>query len=452
MGELAKKNDLTNIEKYKATFNLKVIRSHDLHNNDLRLLEHEVYFRENYMCRFNEVSTEYEVLKGEIDEVTGSEVYKWELLPQVELLNDLKRAGISNKKLTENDVKNMMEDRRLVPAYNPLNEYFKTVTYDGGDHIDNYASYLKVEGGEEENLRWRSNFKKSLVRTVKCAVNDLYFNKHCIVLYSADQSVGKTSYLRTLCPPILSDYFSEESISNDKDSQIMLAKNFIVLLDELASLSRLDINYLKGILSKREVNLRLPYASKTTRMPRRCSFFGTTNRTDFLMDSQNVRWLVFPVDDIDKSYGNIFTGEYNIDVDQIWAEAYHLYLTGYPCELNRVDLEQNELNNSLYSATSLERELIEQYFEPASVDDEFKNGYYKMQGSDIYELLCDLLRADGREETANKINHIKFFLEFKSIAGWKKVGLRLNDRRVTGYHFFVRKEKSGDNDKQQTIF
>jgi predicted P-loop ATPase len=310
---------------------------------------------------------------------------------------------------------------------------------DRGGYIDNLASYVKVEGGEKEQERWKVNFKKALVRTVKCALNPSYFNKQCLTLHSSDQNVGKTSFLRTLVPPALKKYYYEGAIGADSDSQSLMATNFIIMIDELANLSRVDINVLKAIMSKLKIKVRLPYAAKFEDYPRRASLFATTNRTDFLTDDQNVRWIIFSVESVDKGYGNIFTEEYNIDINKVWAEAYQLYKKGFNCELSKVDLSANEENNVLYSATSLEKEVINTYFEKAEAKDSNNKGYRKMQSSEIFELACQLLLKEGKEFTLKSLKQSIFFAELNR--AWKKTSIRLNGKTVSGYHFFIVSEK-----------
>lgn len=444
MSNVVKINNGLTQKKVDEIIKTNYIMSLSVHGEEHHLLDYEVHFRENYIVRFNSVKAEYEALRVYEHEDGSGKYDRWELLSREELYNDLVRARAKKTgKLTEREVDLMLSDRRIVPEFNPFVSYFNSLIYNESHKgaIDAFASYVTVAGGEDEQERWRNNFKKALVRTVKCALNDNYFNKQCLVLYSANQSVGKTSFLRTLTPPSLNKYFFEEMIGSDKDSQVMLANNFIILLDELATLSRLDINHLKSILSKREVNVRLPYERKAKIFPRRASFFGTTNRTDFLMDSQNVRWIVFDVDDIDKSYGDIFTGEFNIDIDAIWSEAYHLLKEGFQCELTKEDLELNEINNQLYSANSIEKDLIEEYLLPASADDRDKKGYRRSNSTGVYECLVDLLERDDRLNLAEKINTKILFLELKRIPGWEKKAIRDSDGKVySGYHYMVKKD------------
>jgi hypothetical protein len=440
------KNSISSVRQMEEEIERDFIPSIGVVSTKLQLLDYEVYFRRNYVVRYNEVSNKYEKARLYVNVDSGNEEeIVWDGLSVEELMNDMIRGRAKSGKLTKDEVTRMLSDRRLVPAYCPLKGYFSTImkdtTYDKNfDYIEDFGSYLKVEGGEDEQKRWLVNLKKSLVRTVKCAIDDKYFNKHALILFSADQSVGKTSYWRTLTPPPLKPYYYEGAIGQDKDSQTVLAKNFIIMIDELANLSRVDINVLKATMSKLTINIRLPYAATFSDFARRASIYGTTNRTDFLTDSQNVRWLVFNVSSIDKSYGNIFTGEYKIDINKIWRQAYELYLEGYACELTANDLAVNEENNALYSATSLEKELINTYFVPATSSDNGKAGYRKAQSSEIYEHLCNLLTEDGKEHSLKALRQNVFFIELSRLDGWKKTTFRSGGRILSGYHYIVKKE------------
>ena len=99
----------------------------------------------------------------------------------------------------------------------------------------------------------------------------------------------------------------------------LISKNFnCVIWDELAVLSKSDVNTLKSFISKSSANIRLPYARKAEFLERICSFVGSTNRTDFLTDETgSIRWLIFEVYSFDFEYSK------EIDMDKVWAQAYY---------------------------------------------------------------------------------------------------------------------------------
>lgn len=438
MNELERSNNRLSLEQFKNFLIMSQVQSVGVVNNKLSLLDYERYFRENYLVRFNKVSTKYESARyyDGIDDEEG--FIEWVELNQAELHSDMIRASAKGRgQLSEGEVIRMLSDRRLVTEYDPIVGYFNSIQNyvdlsDNFSYIDDLARCVIVEGDESEQQRWKNSFKKALVRTVKCALKDNYFNKQCLTLYSKNQNLGKTSFFRFLVPPQLKKYYYEGAIGSDKDSQTVLTKNFIIQIDELANLSKLDINVLKAIISKLSVNIRLPYEKNFQEFPRRASFFATTNRTDFLTDDQNSRWLVFDVKDIDRRYGNIFTEQYNIDINKVWCEAYKLYLEGYECEMSVADLAVNEEKNVVFSAESLEEEVINTYFEQATSSDNNRPNFKKMSSGDIYELACQYLESDGKLNKLKALNQKYFFNTLSK--KWKRTSIRLGNKVVSGYY------------------
>jgi len=126
----------------------------------------------------------------------------------------------------------------FVPQYDPLTDYFAHLpAWNGNPNIQRLASFVKTK----DQAVWEKHLKKYLVLAVKCAIVPFYYNKQALLLVDPRQNSGKSTFCRFLCPPSLKDYIAED-ITTDKDSRILLAKNIIIHLDELALLSKKDIN------------------------------------------------------------------------------------------------------------------------------------------------------------------------------------------------------------------
>ena len=248
----------------------------------------------------------------------------------------------------------------FVPHFNPIHSYFHGLPpWDGVDHIQNLASHLQSE--HQEQLSW--HFRKWLVRCVRCGLEPHYYNKQAFIIVHNAQNSGKTTFCRYLCPPALGNYIAE-NISDDKDSRIALVKNFLINLDELSSLARHEINSLKALFSKDCINERLPYDRKNSIIPRIANFMGSTNMGEFLTDETgSVRWLCFEITGIDWSYRS------KIDINLVWAQAYHLYKSGYDAELSTAEIAENEKRNSKFQQRSAEAEIIPTLLEPATPND-----------------------------------------------------------------------------------
>lgn len=247
---------------------------------------------------------------------------------------------------------------------NPFEEYFSKISnlwneLEHDDYISKFSSYLDVEN----QRRFAIQFKKWLVRCVVCALVDDYFNKQALVLSQSDQNRGKTSFMRFLVPEELAGY-KVENISIDKDSLIALCHNFLVNQDELATLSKIDINAQKTLMSKSYIKVRHPYDRKPKLEPRRASIMGSTNKTDFLTDeSGSVRWLCFVLNDINWAYKT------EIDINIVWSQAYQLYKGGFKYEMTSEEIAENEMANNNHTAFTVEMELIQKYYMPGTKDD-----------------------------------------------------------------------------------
>jgi len=246
-----------------------------------------------------------------------------------------------------------------IESYNPFFEYFESLPAwdECTDYIQELASFVKVS--TEERVVFDNHFTKWLVRMVKCSLVDDYFNKQAFILVQPKQNSGKSTFCRFLCPPRLKNYIAENP-SIDKDSRILLTTNLIINLDELSTFSKVEINSLKSLFSKDKINDRLPYDRKNSIIPRRASFIGSTNQTEFLNDeSGSVRWLCFMIEDIDWDYKD------KINIDLVYSQAYFLFLSGWQCDFTQEEIIANDRHNSQFNTVTSEKELIERYFKPA---------------------------------------------------------------------------------------
>lgn len=311
------------------------------------------YLFAKYDILYNEISHDFQIsIKGK---------RQWQYLNLNSLIIELTKAGvdISTRKLE------ILIKSELIENYNPIREYFESLDkWDGKDHIEKLASYVPLY----EHEVFVYHFKKWLVRAIKCALEPGYFNKQALIISHSGQSSGKSTWCRFLCPPELSEYMAED-INSDKDARIQLCRNFLYNLDELAVLSKNDVNALKAFFSKTFINERLPYDRKNTILPRICSFMGSTNMSSFLNDETgSVRWLCFELmGQIDFDYSK------EMNIKEVWKQAYHLayHDPGFNPELTVKDVNENEERNKRYTKMTTEQELIAKYFERSDQEKHF---------------------------------------------------------------------------------
>lgn len=254
--------------------------------------------------------------------------------------------------------------------YDPMQQFLKENIWDGNDHIQYLASFVMVDADRRE---WFDlMFKKHLVRLVACAVGRLPFNKQCLVLHGI-QGDGKSSFMRFLAPPILEPYYTETIDFESKDGLVALARNLWINIDEMDSLNRHDIAKIKAFLSYEKVKARLPFDRRETYLRRRATFFGTTNKDEFLTDETgNVRWLVMPIKGIIHDNGGENGYNKQVDINQAYAQAYALMESGFDYVMNKEEIARSEAYNSAHVKKPLEYELILKHFDPSQNKGDFK--------------------------------------------------------------------------------
>jgi len=236
-------------------------------------------------------------------------------------------------------------------CYNPVKDYFNTLTWDGQPHIERLAGYFTDRHGV---------FGLYLRRWLIGAVAKLFENaRNFMLVLDGEQYIGKSRFCRWLCPP--PDYFHEGPLdTNDKDTWTRLTSTFIWELSELdATTKRSDRSALKDFISRQQVTIRRPYARFDTTRPALASLIGTINEEGpgFLNDpTGNTRFAVANLSTIDFGYETV-------DVNQVWAEAYTAYMAGEPWELNFNERQQQALINSEYENEITIEGMVRKYYD-----------------------------------------------------------------------------------------
>ena len=310
------------------------------------------HITENYLSKHYEIRRN--IIKLDIESRPKGSNAPWKSVNENTLFVELQKKGINIS--IERLVSILKSD--YTAEFNPFHDYFKNLPkWDGKDYISELASYIVADNQKE----FTHHFKKWMVRAVKCALIPEYFNKQAFVLVHSSQDSGKSTFCRFLCPPILDQYIAED-ISNDKDARILLCKNFLINLDELAVLSRQEINSLKSYFSKTQINERMPYDRKNSIIYRTCSFIGSTNMDEFLNDETgSVRWLLFNIQSINWKYKQA------VDINKVWLQAFALSNDpNFEAELTRNEIAENERRNKDFQIISNERALVQSFLSKPS--------------------------------------------------------------------------------------
>ncbi len=323
------------------------------HNNFTRIRS---FLQRTYDFRLNVIEQQLECRKKDSQE-------EYKELREGELFCDL----LESKKVFKQIpfcVSAFLGSRDYVPEYNHIKNYFKSLPkWDESepDHIEKLNSFVLAKKPDWFKLQ----FKKMIVRNVAAALGHISFNKQCFVL-TGGQSAGKSTFLRFLCPPELMKYYSEEIDFISKDGVIALTQNFLINLEELDKYNKTESGHIKTFMSKDYVKVRLPYAKRPVRQKRIASFLGSTNQPQFLTDpTGNVRWLIMELEGINHDHGGDKGYGANVDINFVYAQAYHLLKSGFNYKLTSDEIKESEINNKSFLEETSESGILLSYFQSA---------------------------------------------------------------------------------------
>lgn len=203
--------------------------------------------------------------------------------------------------------------------YNPVQDYLKSLKWDGQKRIEEV--FIKLLEADDTPL-YRVMSKKWFMAAVKRVMfPGCKFDN--ILIFQGAQGIGKT----TICERI-SKGFSKvillSEISN-KDIIDKLNKTWVGIVDEMDAFSKKDMTTIKTFLSTSNDTTRLAYGRNTQTFSRHCVFIGSTNDSTFLRDSTSSTERRFWIMKANRKQfspivNELLSEEY---VNQLWAEAYY---------------------------------------------------------------------------------------------------------------------------------
>ena len=320
----------------------------------------EFYLNGKFNLRFNIVTQEREIS-------TKRNPSLWEKINVHELRGHLDRHGL----ICSLDLINCILKSYFVERFNPIESYFLSFEgneFDGSkDYIRQLANYVHLKDPtSESNQYWYTHLRKWMIRSIRTVFEPEGINKHALILCSVKENIGKSYFCRFLCPPTLRRYYNGNPIiSNEKDAQKALIRNFIIDLDELHQL-RSNSEVIKTWLSQPYINVRLPYQEDEITASRIASFVGSTNNIEFLRSGLgNSRWISFEIDSI-----NYLDDEAIYILEKAWEQAYSLYKLDHGSgELREEEFLELKTRSNQFNTKSTESELIVQYLYPSTKEE-----------------------------------------------------------------------------------
>lgn len=249
----------------------------------------------------------------------------------------------------------MLLNSEFVEPFNPFVQYLDSLSaWDGTDHIGRLAS--TVHTGNDDFFR--EGFRRWLVGIVASLCDSDKVNQIILVFVGA-QGIYKSTFFNNLLPPEWRRYYSVRTCSSrmTRDDRLILAENALVCLEELDEMRPSEMNELKACITLKVIKERAAYARNKEYRPHIASFCGTGNNRVFLNDPTGTRrFLVFDVEKIDDPFFR------EVDYDALYAQAYHLYNSGFKYWFDSGEHGSVYENNSRFEIKNIEEELLCVYF------------------------------------------------------------------------------------------
>ena len=316
----------------------------------------------------------------------------------------------------------------------PVQAYLKSLKWDQVERIEGWLSRYM---GVEDKPVVRAFASRWLISAIARAMRPGCQADHTLLLEGA-QGTRKSTALRTLASdPWFTDHISD---LHDKDSRMELQGKWIVELSELHAIKGKGMEAVKSFLTTRVDSFRPPWARHTQSLARHCVFAATTNDDEALTDETGNRRF-WPV-----RCGTIDIPGLEQDRDQLWAEAFSLWVAGKVWWLDSDDLvEESQREQASHYQSGPYDEKIEKWLEdpqPSLSSGEAGTLAGSIMGSDDPPFMSELGRVTITDILIHALNirDVKgrpdlLVNRYLKAHGWKRVQSRKAGER--GKRFWI---------------
>lgn len=331
--------------------------------------------------------------------------------------------------------------------FHPIRDYIMAQTWDGTPRID---TLLIDYFGAEDNAYTRAAIRKMLCAAVARVFEPgIKFDTALILV--GEQGTYKSTFVKKLGKDWFSDTFTTVQ---GKEAFEQIQGAWLVEIAELSGLKKAEVETIKHYISKREDSFRPAYGRVVETYKRQCVFFGTTNNKDFLRDPTGNRRFM-PVDVrteyVTKSVIEDLTDE---EIDQIWAEAYQLYLAKEPLYLVGDEDILAKIEQHKHSEVDERKGIIEEYLNTKLPDDWDKrdiydrkryfedplsaNGINQRDFVCIAEIWCECLGKEKQDMSRYNTREINEIL--RSLPEWEAIASTKNFPIYGKQKYYKRKD------------
>lgn len=348
----------------------------------------------HYEFQRNLVTGGYEVKSRQIE---NAKFLKWKELDEDDFHSiwaAMDEAGIhiSVKKLSD------IVQSDFSARFDPFKSYLESLSpWDGEtDYIAELANRVTIEdrpGYHHTQAKFVYYFRKWFVGMVVGWIQPQVVNQ-TVLIFVGKGGIYKTSFFAHLLPPILRQYFLNESTYNytDKDTQESYSSKALICIDEYEAAYGKNSSALKSNVTKQRFSIRRPYDKFRSELVHRSALSATSNSIQIIADEENRRfspWIVTKI---------ISPIEHPFNYEGLYAQAVALgkqvsdnLKAGKQNEwiywLTPDDIEEMRTHNRLFMVTNFaEEQILRLYRVP---DEDTDKALIKFRyNAEILERIC----------------------------------------------------------------
>ena len=276
-----------------------------------------------------------------------------------------------------------------VPAYHPLRHYIEHLpAWDGHDYVGDVARQVSADA------QWEWVFRRWLRAMVSgwtggSGERCVFQNQLAPLLVSERQGLGKSTFCRSLLPPVLRRFYLDKfDINAESHAEKRLGTMALISMDEFDRYSERQMGTLKNLMQLTEVTLRRPHGRSSFVQPRTASLIGTSNFSELLTDPTGSRR--FYCQSVTQ-----YIGAVRVPHDQLYAQVVAEIAAGEPVVFSKEEEAQIERHNRFFYRESPLQDAVARLFAPAP--DENAEATEWLTASEIFEAVkaCSPLTMQG---------------------------------------------------------
>jgi predicted P-loop ATPase len=245
---------------------------------------------------------------------------------------------------------------------------------------------------------------------------------------------GKTTFVRKLLPNDLEMYAGESQLDRGKDDELLMCQKLVILIDEFSGDMANDSKRFKSLTSKKNFDLRAPYA-RTNQIFKRLAIIAITSNQVDLMEDHTGNTRLLPVEVVTAIDFDLL---HSLDKTALFVEAWREFEENEldrPWELTESEHHYLMGQSKEYEVANVEAELLNKYFR-SPTRDEVEREVYELYTISEAKLFCES-RAGSRPLKLTRFSHAMRELDME-LKSYKK--RRIGDRTPTMCYMLMKNE------------